>query len=165
MELTDLITRFRSSREKQTKAIFSSLFIAGNRLQTLFDYDDTDISLKQFMLLTMVQQSGEALTFTQLGKLMGCSRQNVKKLAAVLQQKGFVDIRPNHEDARAAVILPTKKLEGYFDRAAARHTEKLNTLFSGYSDQELDQFFSLFMRLYDGIEKLETAAQDRKESL
>ena len=50
MEITDLIQRFSDSKEKQEKAIFSTLFIAGNRLQTLFDSSIPQITLKQFML-------------------------------------------------------------------------------------------------------------------
>ena len=62
MELRDLILRFSDSRENQCKAIFSTLFIAGNRLQTVFDKNVPEISLKQFMLLTMVRQSKEQHT-------------------------------------------------------------------------------------------------------
>lgn len=78
MKLDDLVTRFSGTTEKQQKAIFSTLFIAGNKLQTLFDNHIPEISLKQFMLLSIVRQSNEQLTFTQLGNLLGCSRQNIK---------------------------------------------------------------------------------------
>ena len=81
MRIQELITRFSDTRENQQKAIFSTLFIAGNRLQTVFDNHIPEISLKQFMLLSIVRQSSEQLTFTQLGDILGCSRQNVKKLA------------------------------------------------------------------------------------
>ena len=37
MNLDDLTKKFSSSTENQRKAIFSTLFIAGNKLQTLFD--------------------------------------------------------------------------------------------------------------------------------
>ena len=87
MELNDLIVKFSDTTENQRKAIFSTLFIAGNKLQTLFDSHIPEVSLKQFMLLSIVRQSKEQLTFTQLGNLLGCSRQNVKKLADVLAKK------------------------------------------------------------------------------
>ena len=35
--IDDLIKRFSNTTENQEKAIFSTLFIAGNKLQTLFD--------------------------------------------------------------------------------------------------------------------------------
>ena len=93
MHLDDLTRKFSGTREDQGKAIFSTLFIAGNRLQTLFDSHIPELSLKQFMLLSMVRQSEEPLTFTQLGSLLGCSRQNIKKLADVLEKKGFIALR------------------------------------------------------------------------
>ena len=37
MDLDTLVTRFSDTTENRQKAIFSTLFIAGNRLQTLFD--------------------------------------------------------------------------------------------------------------------------------
>ena len=57
MNVADLITRFSDTTEKQRKAIFSTLFIAGNRLQTLFDNHIPELSLKQFMLFVLIRQS------------------------------------------------------------------------------------------------------------
>ncbi len=90
MNLDDLTAKFSVTTEGQRKAIFSTLFIAGNKLQTLFDNHIPEVSLKQFMLLSIVRQSEEPLTFTQLGELLGCSRQNIKKLAAVLAKKDLL---------------------------------------------------------------------------
>ena len=109
MELNDLIAKFSDTTENQRKAIFSTLFIAGNKLQTLFDSRIPEVSLKQFMLLSIVRQSKEQLTFTQLGNLLGCSRQNVKKLADVLAKKGFITIQQSPHDTRAMCICPTEK--------------------------------------------------------
>lgn len=61
------------------------LFILTNKLQTLFDSRIPDVTLKQFMLLSLLHQADEPQTLTQLGDLLGCSRQNVKKLAQGLQ--------------------------------------------------------------------------------
>lgn len=70
-----MIIRFSNTKEGQSKAIFSTLFITGNKLQTLFD---REIALKQFMLLSILRQSKEQLKFIQLGNLLGCSRENIK---------------------------------------------------------------------------------------
>ena len=87
--------------ENRRKAIFSTLFIAGNKLQTLFDNHIPEVSLKQFMLLSIVRQSKEPPTFTQMGNLLGCSRQNIKKVADVLKKKGFITIQKSPRDTRA----------------------------------------------------------------
>ena len=155
MELNDLIQKFSHSSENQIKAIFSTLFIAGNRLQTLFDHHIPEITLKQFMLLTMIRQSEEQLTFTKLGELLGCSRQNVKKLAQALEKKGFVAIRQSSADVRASTIEPTDKMKDYFDNIFASYQTQLKYLFEDYSEEEIKQLFQLLMRLYGGIDHLE----------
>ena len=63
MNFKDLTEKFSGSTENRRKAIFSTLFIAGNRLQTLFDNHIPEVSLKQFMLLSIVRQSKEPPTF------------------------------------------------------------------------------------------------------
>lgn len=155
MELNDLIQKFSHSSENQIKAIFSTLFITGNRLQTLFDHHIPEITLKQFMLLTMIRQSEEQLTFTKLGELLGCSRQNVKKLAQALEKKGFVAIRQSSADVRASTIEPTDKMKDYFDNIFASYQTQLKYLFEDYSEEEIKQLFQLLMRLYGGIDHLE----------
>lgn len=155
MEIKDLIERFSDSPENQGKAIFSTLFIAGNRLQTVFDNNIPEVSLKQFMLLTMIRQSGEQLTFTQLGRLLGCSRQNIKKLAQALEKKRFVIIKQSENDLRAAGIYPTEKITEYFNTVFATYEKQLNYLFEVYTVEEIGQLFTLMMKLYAGIDNLE----------
>lgn len=161
MEINDLVTRFSNNTENQRKAIFSTLFIAGNKLQTLFDNHIPDVSLKQFMLLSIARQSNEPLTLTQLGNLMGCSRQNVKKLADVLMKKGFIHIRQSPCDTRAVSIYPTEKADDFFQKDFAEYQESLKYLFEVYTDKEIETLFTLLSRLYVGIENMERRIADR----
>lgn len=155
MKLDDLITKFSSTTENQRKAIFSTLFIAGNRLQTLFDNRIPKISLKQFMLLSIIRQSKEPLTFTQLGDLLGCSRQNIKKLADVLVKKGFITIQQSPHDTRAMCICPTEKVNDYFQNDFSKYQKELKYLFEVYTDEEIETLFILLSKLYAGIDNLE----------
>ena len=155
MKVDDLVTRFSNTMENQRKAIFSTLFIAGNKLQTLFDNHIPEISLKQFMLLSIVRQSKEQLTFTQLGNLLGCSRQNIKKLADVLHKKGFITIQKSAYDIRAMCICPTEKVCDFFANDFSQYEEELKYLFEVYTDKEIETFFVLLSKLYAGIDNLE----------
>lgn len=155
MNLNDLIASFSSTTENQRKAIFSTLFIAGNKLQTLFDNHIPEVSLKQFMLLSIIRQSKEPLTFTQSGNLLGCSRQNIKKLADVLMKKGFITIRQSPLDTRAMCICPTEKANSYFQNDFSKYQEELKYLFEVYTDSEIETLFILLSRLYAGIENME----------
>lgn len=162
MELEDLIARFSSTTEDQRKAIFSTLFIAGNKIQTLFDKHIPEVSLKQFMLLSIVRQSKEPFTFTQLGNLLGCSRQNIKKLAEALRKKGFITIQQSPYDTRAMCIYPTEKVNNYFRNDFSKYQEKLKYLFEVYTEKEIETLFFLLSRLYTGIENLEKRSADEK---
>lgn len=162
MELNDLITKFSNTAENQSKAIFSTLFIAGNKLQTLFDNNIPEVSLKQFMLLSIVKQSKEPLTFTQSGNLLGCSRQNIKKLADVLRKKGFITIEQSPYDTRAMCIRPTKKVNDYFQNDFSKYQEELKYLFEVYTDKEIETLFILLSKLYVGIENLEKKTANEK---
>lgn len=159
MNLDDLVARFSGSTENQRKAIFSTLFIAGNKLQTLFDAHIPEVSLKQFMLLSIVRQSKEQLTFTQLGDLLGCSRQNIKKIADVLAKKGFITIEQSPNDTRAMCICPTEKANDFFLNDFSEYQEELKYLFEVYSDREIETLFILLSKLYAGIENLKKKAQ------
>lgn len=166
MNLINLNAKFSGSTEDRKKAIFSTLFIAGNKLQTLFDNHIPEISLKQFMLLSVVRQSEEPLTFTQLGNLLGCSRQNIKKLVDVLRKKGFITIQQSPHDTRAMCICPTEKVNDYFINDFSEYQEKLKYLFEVYTDKEIETLFILLSRLYAGIENLDRkVAVESKNSI
>lgn len=162
MNLNELITRFSSSTENREKAIFSTIFIVGNKLQTIFDNRIPEVSLKQFMLLSIVRQSKEQLTFTQLGNLLGCSRQNIKKLADVLMKKGFITIQQSPHDTRAMCICPTEKVNNYFAEDFLKYQEELKYLFEVYTDEEIETLFILLSKMYAGIDNLEKKAADEK---
>ena len=115
------------------------------------------------MLLSIVRQSSEQLTFTQLGDILGCSRQNVKKLADVLEKKGFITIQQSPADARAMYICPAKRAEEYFQKEFSAHQKELKYLFEVYTEEELEQLFQLLMRLYAGIENLQRSITVEKE--
>ena len=163
MNLDELTQKYSSSTDNQRKAIFSTLFIAGNKLQTLFDNHIPKVSLKQFMLLSIVRQSKEQLTFTQLGNILGCSRQNIKKLADVLMKKGFITIQQSPHDIRAMCICPTEKVNDFYTNDFSEYQEKLKYLFEVYTDKEIETLFILLSKLYAGIENLDRKATNEKK--
>lgn len=162
MNFKDLTAKFSGSTENRRKAIFSTLFIAGNRLQTLFDNHIPEVSLKQFMLLSIVRQSKEPPTFTQMGNLLGCSRQNIKKVADVLRKKGFITIQKSPRDTRAMCICPTEKGNDYFVNDFSEYQEELKYLFEVYTDEEIETLFVLLTKLYSGIENLEKKVNEKE---
>lgn len=163
MEIKQLMERHSDCREKQEKAIFASLFIVQNELQTSFDKIDPDVTLKQWLLLVMLKQSGEPLTLTQLGRLMGCSRQNVKKLAAALEKKGYVSVEQNTNDIRASCVVPTEKIIKHFQSRTELYDSMLGLLFREFSDEEVQQLFQAFNKLYGGANSIGAYIKNQTE--
>lgn len=112
------------------------------------------------MLLSIVRQSEEPLTFTQLGNLLGCSRQNIKKLADVLIKKDFITIQQSPMDSRAMCICPTEKMNDYFRNVFFQYQEELKYLFEIYTDKELETLYTLLSKLYSGIKHLKNKISD-----
>ncbi|MGM0214722.1 MarR family winged helix-turn-helix transcriptional regulator [Enterococcus sp. AZ109] len=163
MDIKQLIEAFSKTRDSQQRAIFSSLFILGNRLQTSFDKMDPVVTLKQFMVLTMVKNGPEeGLTLTQVGELLGSSRQTAKKLALSLTKKELVSLQQSPQDKRKTLLTITNEGREYFAKVAMLHNEALNQLFEGYSDEEIAAFFKIFMKLYSGAERLEGFEQKQE---
>ena len=79
---------------------------------------------------------------------------NIKKLAKILAQKGFIVIDKNPEDRRKACIFPTAKTDRYFKETFSVYQKELKYLFEVYTEDEIQVLFTLLMKLYDGTEHL-----------
>ena len=157
----ELYERFGGDRQHIMMAVFSSIFIMQNRLQTACERIQTQISMKQWLLLAMAASCPEPRTLTRLGELMGCSRQNVKKLAATLETGGYV--RLERGDGNSVCVELTEKADEYAAEMAERHAETMRLLFLDFSDVELEQLFSLYSKLYAGIDRVERYAAETEK--
>ena len=66
--------------------LFAALFMTSNRLQSIGDRFNEEITSKQWFLLAALNTFEYAPTFNELSSLMGSSHQNVKQIALKLQQ-------------------------------------------------------------------------------
>jgi len=157
-----LIDGFDGTGETQMQAIFTSIFVIQNRLQTACDDLETEITIKQWLLMASIFLFTSPPTLTALGKFMGCSRQNAKKLAAVLEEKGFLRIQQSEAKASAASIVLEPKAQEYGENTKELHRDVLQLLFQDFDDEELARFFGGIKKLYTGIERIEKLAEGRK---
>ena len=87
--MTELFEKSNCDTLHRMQAIFSSIFVLQNRVQTAGEKLQTEISMKQWLLLAMTEYCQEPRILTNIGNLMGCSRQNIKKLALALEKKAL----------------------------------------------------------------------------
>ena len=121
-------------------------------MQTAGEKLQTEISMKQWLLLAMTECCPEPRTLTNIGNLMGCSRQNVKKLAVALEKKGFVRLLLGGNNSIRIEL--TDKVAKYAEEIGERHSQALSLLFADFSEQEIEQLFYLYTKLYAGMERV-----------
>lgn len=153
-----LFEKYADGAEHQMQAIFSSLFVLQNRMQTAGDKLQPEISMKQWLLLAMADCCPPPRTLTRIGMLMGCSRQNVKKLAQALANKGFVQLA--HGQSNAVELVLTERAAQYMDATAERNAQALARLFADFSEAEIAELFRLYRKLYAGMARVENFVRE-----
>lgn len=157
MKMDDVFEKYDCDTEHRVQAIFSSIFVLQNRMQTAGEKIQTQISMKQWLLLAMTACCPEPRTLTNVGNLMGCSRQNIKKLALALEKKGFVRLLSGGNNS--VCIELADKANEYAEEMDERHLQTLKLLFADFSVDEIEQLFYLYAKLYAGIERVEKYAE------
>ena len=156
--MNELFEQFNCDTLHRMQAIFSSIFVLQNRMQTAGEKLQTQISMKQWLLLAMTACCPEPRTLTNIGNLMGCSRQNVKKLALVLEKKGFVHLQLSSNNS--VLVELTEDVQRYAEEIGERQMKALSLLFSDFSEEEIGQLFFLYSKLYTGLERVENYAEE-----
>ncbi len=140
------------------KYIFGSIFLIANKLQVLGDQylGRGGITTKQWLLTAMISQfRDKSPTLSEVAEFMGSSRQNVKQLALKLENKGFINIQKDEQDARALRLKLTAKSRVFWEQRQKQDEQYVEELFKDFSIEEIDATFKGFGKLFEKIEKLE----------
>ncbi|KNY29321.1 MarR family winged helix-turn-helix transcriptional regulator [Pseudobacteroides cellulosolvens] len=140
------------------KFIFGSLFLLANKLQVIGDQhlESEDMTIKQWFLTVIISQFGSnSPTLSEVAQLMGSSRQNVKQLALKLQEKDFLSIEKDDQDARATRLKLTQKSQDFWENREDKDHKFLGELFHDFDMEELTLMYKGFNKLLNQIEKME----------
>jgi len=138
------------------KFIFGSLFLLANRLQVIGDRWDTDITMKQWFLIAMIAQFGDAPPkLSEVAEFMGSSRQNVKQLALKLEERGLVNIEKDKADNRVIRLKLTEACEVFFKNREDRENYFLKELYKDFSEEEVDNLYKGMYQLGESIFRMD----------
>ena len=84
-----------------------------------------------------------------------------KKLAVALEKKGFVRLLLGGNNSIRIEL--TDKVAKYAEEIGERHSQALSLLFADFSEQEIEQLFYLYTKLYAGMERVEKYAEELEE--
>lgn len=154
--MNDLYERFSENALMQKQALFANIFILGNRIQTAYEKEQGELTMKQWLMLALLGVCPKPHTLTNVGVHLGCSRQNTKQLAMALSKKGYIRLVLGAQNS--VHIELTEKVGEHEREMGERYAQVLHLLFSDFSEEELSQFYQLFNKLHTGVERIEKGA-------
>ncbi len=103
-------------------------------------------------LLTILHLPQGKANYNQIAGMMGFSKQNAKKLVAVLERKNFVKIEKDTDDHRAVNIKVTEDCKTFLHEYYDRGNAYLNEMFHDFEENELQLLWQLLKKLamYNG---------------
>lgn len=137
---------------EQKAYIFAAIFAVSNKLQVLGDAFDENITIKQWLFVVGVSKFSEPPTISEVAKFIGYSRQNAKRIAVALDERGYITISKDKNDARALRITLTQKCTKYFSKRSQRELEFLDRLFNGFDPNLTNDVYRGLTRLAENIE-------------
>jgi len=145
--------------------IYMSIHMLANRLQILGDRFDPTISSKQWHVLAVISKFDKKQpNIGDIANVLGTSRQNIKKIANILQQRGFIRMEKDKNDMRNILLCLTEKCGEYYKGREQMEREYLESIFSGLNDDELKNIKSGMTKLYNNIENMLEKDMTRHET-
>ncbi|GAA3401118.1 MarR family winged helix-turn-helix transcriptional regulator [Paenibacillus hodogayensis] len=135
---------------------FATLFSLTNKLQIQGDKSIGHVTTRQFMAMTAVAHLAEnETTLNNIARKLGTSKQSVKQLITILENKGFLLSVPSQQDKRAINVKITESGKQVLLQASENGLFFLEHLFKDFTMEEMESLWSLLKKLYryDGNEQ------------
>lgn len=145
------------------KLIFSGVFVLENKLHTVLDRYLEGITSKQWLVLVVSSSFPTPPDLSKVGKALGCSRQNIKKLALALEKEGMVSLIESESDGRSLCIHLTVKGRIILQNSKNLENKVYNSLFKEFTQDDINSYYSLSKKFNNGIDHLEKCFLDLKE--
>ena len=147
---------------KDTYYIFGTLFFIAQKWQNIVDRKlggRVGLTTKQWMLMVILSHMfrDQLPTLSEASAAFGTSRQNLKRIAADLQKKGFVIITPDPRDQRIQRLVLTGKHAELFEGEENQKWQEdfIRDLFVGMDRDEQARLSKSMYRLLKRIDQIE----------
>ena len=138
--------------------VFGSIHIISNKKETLMERElkEYGITFKQWLLMAIIRNSFETPpTLNETARVMGSSHQNVKKIASILEEKGYVVLEKDKRDSRATRIRLTEESDKLAARIQERADSFTSVLFEGLSQDDMKKARVVLSGMMANLMKIE----------
>ena len=121
-------------------------------LYRMEEYGDSGVgSYQDSYIVDICNHPG--LTQEQLSRLMYVHKSNACRQVASLEEKGFVERRPDPADRRNLLVYPTGKAFAALEKIRAVHARWKELLLEGFSEDERAALAAFLGRLADNAKR------------
>ena len=118
------------------------------------EYEELGIgSYQDSYLVDICKHPG--VTQEQLSKIMYLHKSNVARQVGSLDEKGFVERRPDPSDKRTLLLYPTEKAAAAMGRIREAHAAWRELLLQGFSEEERELAGKYLKRLAENAKRAE----------
>ncbi|WP_024345442.1 MarR family winged helix-turn-helix transcriptional regulator [Lacrimispora indolis] len=143
--------------------VFGMIFLLSNKLQILGDKMDPCLTVKQwFFLAGVLRCESNTPTLSELGAKIGSSRQNVKKIASLLEKQGFVLMEKDPEDGRVVRINLTDACVEYLKQREEMEDRFIEELFENFRPEDISLLSEMFQSLEGNVNEMGLKYDERK---
>lgn len=115
-------------------------------------FEPYDITGKQAMVLSYIMFNKEKkLKQSDVVKEFQLKAPSINSLLVYLEDSGFIERKECDEDARAKIIVPTKKSMDIFEKLKKCATIQEEILLSGFNEKDIEQLKTILLRIRNNI--------------
>ena len=131
--------------------MYGSLSVLDNRIAALQSEEFKDLTMKQHFLLVSIGTFDDNPTLSDVSQLIGCSYQNVRKMAEQLQAKGYLTICKDEEDKRKLRLVPAEKLMNLTQDKQEVTQQFMDRMYRDISEDDLMMALSVILKMTENI--------------
>ncbi|MBU3176809.1 MarR family transcriptional regulator [Clostridium estertheticum] len=135
---------------------YATLFSLANKLQVKGDEYLVSMTSRQYMVMVAIAHLKEdETTINNIARKLGTTKQSVKQMITILENKKYIITVPSQKDKRAINVKFTQYGKQISMKVAERGIYFFADLFKDFKKEELEIFWILLKKLYrfDGEEQ------------
>ena len=135
---------------------YSTLFSLANKLQVKGDEYLVSITSRQYMVMIAISHLKEdETTINNIARKLGTTKQSVKQMITIMEDKGYIIIVPSPRDKRAINVKITEPGKEILMEVGERGINFFTDLFKDFKKEEMEILWILLKKLYrfDGEEQ------------
>lgn len=150
---------------KDQQFLFGAIHIIANKKETLIERElaEFGVTFKQWLLLAVIQNSfDKAPTLNEAAGAMGSSHQNIKRIAVMLEQKGYILLEKDKRDSRAKRIHLTPACEVLANSIRGKAAAFNLDLFRGIDAEEMAKARIVLSKMMGNLAHMENKTEEEE---